>query len=111
MGYNGKRVIVRKRVNGQWQITKKGEDEYRYHRNEYVVHVPVRRVVHTNGAYTWANGSGLGDTFPVELSNCALPVLFYFGAYTVPVFQWQGHTLNRKCLTHQYYYSYRTQIL
>ena len=23
MGYNGKRVIVRKRVNGQWQITKR----------------------------------------------------------------------------------------
>ena len=65
MGYNGKRVIVRKRVNGQWQITKKGEDYYRYNRNEYVVHVPVRRVVHTNGVYAWANGSGLGDTFPV----------------------------------------------
>ena len=48
-GYNGKRVRVRKKVNGQWQITKDGENYYRYNKNEYVVHVPCRRVVHMGG--------------------------------------------------------------
>ena len=32
MGYNGKRIMVRKRVNGQWQVTPKGEDYYRYNK-------------------------------------------------------------------------------
>ena len=85
MGFNGKRVIVRKRVNGQWQITKKGEDYYRYNRNEYVVHVPVRRVVYMkDNVYVWANGSGSGDTFPVAEMQ-------YIGTnhhgYPVPAFE------------------------
>ena len=32
VGYNGKRIMVRKRVNGQLQVTPKGEDYFRYNK-------------------------------------------------------------------------------
>ena len=61
--------MVRKKVNGQWQVTKAGDEYYRGNKNEYVVHVPCRRVASTihDGFTThhWAKGSYAGETFPV----------------------------------------------
>ena len=68
-GYNGKRVHVRKWVNGAWQVTKKGENYFRYIKNEYVVQVPVRRIVSVrrNGQdmYVLARGHNQRSHFPV----------------------------------------------
>ena len=68
-GYNGKKVHVRKWVNGAWQVTKKGENYFRYNKNEYVVQVPVRRIVSVrrNGQdmYVLARGHNQRSHFPV----------------------------------------------
>ena len=32
IGYNGKRIMVRKKVNGQWQVTRNGEEYFRYNK-------------------------------------------------------------------------------
>ena len=61
--------MVRTKVNGQWQVTKHGEDYYRYNKNEYIVHALARKVVsYTKDGVTthqWARGSWSGETCPV----------------------------------------------
>ena len=65
-GYNGKRVQVRKWVNGGWRVTPKGEDYFRYNTNEYVVSVAVRRVVSWGqDRFVLARGQNQRGHFPV----------------------------------------------
>ena len=64
-GYNGNRVLVRRWVNGQWQITREGENYFRYNKNDYVVSVPIRRAVRTGGGWLWARGLNQRMMFPV----------------------------------------------
>ena len=55
-GYNGNRVTVRQWKDGAWRVTKEGENYFKHNKNEYVVHVPVRRAVKREERWAWAQG-------------------------------------------------------
>ena len=40
MGFSGRDILVRRRVNGAWTITKEGENYFRFNRDEFLLEVP-----------------------------------------------------------------------
>ena len=40
MGFSGREILVRRRVNGAWTITKEGENYFRFNRDEFLLEVP-----------------------------------------------------------------------
>ena len=40
MGFDGREILVRRRVNGAWTITKEGENYFRFNRDEFLMEVP-----------------------------------------------------------------------
>ena len=40
LGFSGRKVLVRRRVNGAWTVTKEGENYFRFNRDEFLLEVP-----------------------------------------------------------------------